>query len=769
MDFLTNLRLRRQLQLMALAFVVPALFALGMILHSEGVAIRNADRELVGADYIRNIFAADLILNRYFVDPSQDLKEGFTKAAAMIGSAASQAADLGLSEQHAAMTKAWADFIAAPDIAKGDAAMATIDSSLRMAGDASGLILDPELASYYLMDTMVVRLTTLVDNAGTMGRKFRESGDSGALVYEDQLDLRRTAALADNDLATISSSLETAATHARQSEVSDSLKPLNQQLQDSVKALLTTTDQMAQLPDVAMMMAMNKDPTRIKLRKPQIATQRSVALGALDGIETVFSNTYSAFVTEITLRLRQSYLTASGSIGLTVGLFALTTWVVLRHASRQLSRPLGELRDCFERLAKGDEDVHIPPSSRRDEVGDIMRAAASLRDAVGRAFTLQGMVEGMPISLMTCDPQTFAITYLNASCRKTMKLVESALPCPVSQLEGQPLRLFHPHNADHIQKIISDPSRLPFSSDIMIGQEHMHLEISPVYNAAGRYVRTMLSWEVVTRQKQMANLFMESMEGVIDDAGAVQSAAEQLQDIARKSGEGIRTADQAVEEISSLIGDLANTSEELSRSIREISHRLQDANQQTLSGVSLANESISAVDGLARVAEEIGGVVGLITDIANQTNLLSLNATIEAARAGDAGKGFAVVATEVKTLAGETARATETIRQRIESLRAVSQSVVTSISRVTDSISTVNGIVATLSAAVEEQTAATGDIARKINQTAGQANTAAGDLRQVSSSAEETETEANALLSISSRLQSRSENLGQEWSRFVSG
>lgn len=769
MDFLTNLRLRRQLQLMALAFIIPALFALGMILHGEGVAIRNADRELLGADYLRNVFKADVALNRYFVDPSLDLKDSFTAAATAINAAAPLAADLGLTAHHTALTESWTAFINTPDMARGDAAMAAIDTALRMAGDSSGLILDPELASYYLMDTLVIRLTALVDNAGTMGRKFRESGDTGALIYEDQLDLRRSAALADNALATINTSLDTASAHARQSGIAEHLNALNQQLQDNVKALLTTTDQMAQLPDVAMMMAMNRDPTRIKLRKPQIATQRGVALVALDGIEATFADTYTAFVTEVRLRLQQSYLTATGSAGLIIGLFALTTLVVLRHASRQLSRPLTDLRDCFERLAAGDEDVHLAASSRRDEVGDIMRAAASLRDAVGRAFTLQGMVESMPLSLMTCDPDSFRITYLNASCRQTMQLVAAALPCPVGSLEGQSLDLFHPENAGHIRKIITDPTRLPFSTDIMIGQEHMHLEISPVYNAAGRYVRTMLSWQVVTRQKQMANLFMESMEGVIGDAGAVQSAAEQLQDIARKSGDGIRTADQAVEEISGLIGDLANTSTELSRSIAEISRRLQDANQQTLSGVSLANDSISAVDGLARVAEEIGGVVGLITDIANQTNLLSLNATIEAARAGEAGKGFAVVATEVKTLAGETARATETIRQRIESLRSVSQSVVSSISRVTDSIAAVNGIVATLSAAVEEQTTATGAIAGKITQTASRANAAAEDLRQVSTSAEETETEAQSLLSISSRLQDRSENLGQEWSRFVSG
>lgn len=769
MDFLTNLRLRRQLQLMALAFVIPALFALAMILHSEGVAIRNANREAVGAEYIKAVFFADAVLNRYFVDPTQDLKDSISVATTAMANATTLASDLSMDDTHTAMLQAWSAYAAAPDMAKGDAAMETIDTALRIAGDSSGLILDPELASYYLMDTLVVRLTALVDNAGVIGRKFRESGENGALVYEDQLDLRRTAALADSDLNTINASLHTAAGHTRQSGIDEQLTTLNQKLQDSVKALLTTTEQMSQLPDVAMMMAMNKDPTRIKLRKPQLATHHDTALSALAGIEAAFAETHDAFLEELSLRQRQSFLTMAGSVGLTVLMFALTTLVVLRYASRQLSTPLADLRNCFDRLSGGDEDVAIPLSDRRDEVGDIMRAAAALRDAVGRAFTLQGMVESMPISLMTCDPETFKITYLNASCRKTMALVETALPCPVDHLEGQSLTLFHPDNADHTRRIITDPSRLPFSSDIMIGQEHMHLEISPVYNSTGRYVRTMLSWDVVTRQKQMANLFMENMEGVIGDAGAVKSAAQQLQDIARKSGDGVRTADQAVEEISSLIGDLAQTSEELSRSIAEISQRLQEANHQTLSGVHLASNSIEAVDGLARVAEEIGGVVGLITDIANQTNLLSLNATIEAARAGDAGKGFAVVATEVKTLAGETARATETIRSRIESLRSVSQSVVTSIGRVTDSISTVNGIVAALSAAVEEQTAATGDIANKIHQTAGRANAAAEDLRQVSTSAEETATEADSLLSISSRLQNRSENLGQEWSRFVSG
>jgi methyl-accepting chemotaxis protein len=154
--------------------------------------------------------------------------------------------------------------------------------------------------------------------------------------------------------------------------------------------------------------------------------------------------------------------------------------------------------------------------------------------------------------------------------------------------------------------------------------------------------------------------------------------------------------------------------------------------------VTEAADTNANVAKLGESSTEIGNVIKVITSIAEQTNLLALNATIEAARAGEAGKGFAVVANEVKELATETARATEDIAQRIETIQGDTTAAVESINRITETIARINDIQNAIASAVEEQAATTNEIGRNVAEAAKGTNEIAENITGVAHAAADT-------------------------------
>jgi methyl-accepting chemotaxis protein len=215
------------------------------------------------------------------------------------------------------------------------------------------------------------------------------------------------------------------------------------------------------------------------------------------------------------------------------------------------------------------------------------------------------------------------------------------------------------------------------------------------------------------------------------------------------------------------VNTVADRSEELSAAAAEITRQVTRSSNIASKAVGEANETNRVMRGLANSADKIGEVVGLINAIAGQTNLLALNATIEAARAGEAGKGFAVVAAEVKSLATQTAKATDEITAQINAIQSSTRHAAEAIERVSQTIMEISGIAGGVAAAVGQQGMATHDITENITRAAMGAREAAANIGGVHEAAGETGHVADEVLKASRDLAQRADTLHYEVEKFL--
>jgi methyl-accepting chemotaxis protein len=223
----------------------------------------------------------------------------------------------------------------------------------------------------------------------------------------------------------------------------------------------------------------------------------------------------------------------------------------------------------------------------------------------------------------------------------------------------------------------------------------------------------------------------------------------------------------ASEEASSNMQSVATATEELSTSVDEIGRRVRDSNRIAEAAVLQAQQTDGRIGKLSRAAQEIGDVVKLITAIAEQTNLLALNATIEAARAGEAGRGFAVVAAEVKSLASQTAKATDEISSHISGMQGATQESVAAIKEIGGTIAQISSIASAIASAVEQQSGATQEIARNVQSVAQGTHQAAANIMQVNRGASQTGVASSEVLNSAKTLSSESLRLREELERFM--
>jgi methyl-accepting chemotaxis protein len=270
---------------------------------------------------------------------------------------------------------------------------------------------------------------------------------------------------------------------------------------------------------------------------------------------------------------------------------------------------------------------------------------------------------------------------------------------------------------------------------------------------------------------ELAATFEAEVGGAVT---AVAQGAVQMEACAKVSGMEIDKAQRlatgvsaASEQASANVQTVASAAEELTATITEMASQVRRSADVAQNAKKATRDTDAIVQGLAAAAEKIGSVVALISQIAEQTNLLALNAAIEAARAGEAGKGFAVVAAEVKTLAGQTARATGDIHQQIGAMQDVTRRTVDAIRGIGDIVNEMDSISAAIAGAVEQQGAATGEISRNVQEAATSAREVSKNILGVSEAAATTGKATGDVLTVSADLARRAEAMRAAVDHFV--
>ena len=276
----------------------------------------------------------------------------------------------------------------------------------------------------------------------------------------------------------------------------------------------------------------------------------------------------------------------------------------------------------------------------------------------------------------------------------------------------------------------------------------------------------------IAQRNKIADDFEASVGDIVAtfvrSAGALTETASIMSGAADEASKRAGNVTQSAETTAHNAQSVASATEQLTASIAEISSQVNTSLETTQKAVQDADSSKATIESLASAAEQIGQVITLIQTVAEQTNLLALNATIEAARAGEAGKGFAVVASEVKSLADQTGKATEDIRQRVSMIQTTSSEAVTAINNISSSIQTVSSVTSSIAGAMEQQNAATQEIARSVSDAARGTDIVIENVSHLSGTVSETGQSAGAVLSASQELSEQSEQLHHEIKQFVS-
>jgi len=394
---------------------------------------------------------------------------------------------------------------------------------------------------------------------------------------------------------------------------------------------------------------------------------------------------------------------ALGLIIIVIGIAGLSIWVVMRR----VVAPINALSDTMMVLADGNLEVEIPNAEQRDEIGDMARSVQVFKD--------------------------------NAVERRALEERQR------EQEEAERKR----------------------SEEEEARQRDEAEEVRKREEEQAEQSRAERRTAMLGLADSFESKVMAVVEGVSGSAKEMEGAAGGMASTADDTSQKSNVVANAAQQASSNAQMVASAAEQLSASVREITGQTTQSSAAARDAVNRTENASKEIGELVQAAQKIGDVVNLINDIAEQTNLLALNATIEAARAGDAGKGFAVVASEVKSLANQTANATQEISDQVGGMQAATNTAVKAMDEIKGIIGDIESTSISIASAVEEQDASTQEIARNVSEVSSGTEEVTSNIHAVNEGATSTGSAATEVLSAAQILTQQSDELREQVEDFL--